>query len=56
MLIELVMLNALLTQHFISLTIILHFIRIPRGSIDDINVDYNNQLELGTWTIVNFER
>ena len=28
-----------------------YFIRIPRGSIDDIKVDYNNQLELGTWTI-----
>ena len=28
-----------------------YFIRIPRGSIDDIKVDYNNQLELGTWAI-----
>lgn len=32
-----------------------YFIRIPRGSIDDIKVDYNNQLELGTWTIESFK-
>ncbi len=32
-----------------------YFLRIPRGSIEDSKVDYNNQLELGTWTIESCE-